>query len=145
MFKIFILISLSLVALMAQAANVSQINRYTTVANKPLPAQINPLLAIQQIRFSQDIRTIADAVEYWLQYSGYTLAPKEKQPSILKTLMGKKLPQTQRNLGPISVKEGLEILVGAQVFSLLEDHLQREVNFQLKPAYQQTIKHQLKG
>ncbi len=130
---------------MAQAANVSQINRYTTVANKPLPAQINPLLAIQQIRFSQDIKTIADAVDYWLQYSGYTLAPKEKQPNILKIVMGKKLPQTQRNLGPISVKEGLEILVGTQVFALVEDHLQREVNFQLKPAYQQTIKHQLKG
>ncbi|STX50939.1 integrating conjugative element protein PilL, PFGI-1 class [Legionella busanensis] len=145
MFKVFLLISFSLCALTAQTANVTQINRYTTVANKPLAAQVNPLLAIQQIRFSQDIKTIAEAINYWLQYSGYTLAPKEKQPAILQTVMGKKLPQIQRNLGPLSVREGLEILVGPQIFILSEDHIQREVNFKLKPAYQQTMKHPSKG
>ncbi|MGQ3887837.1 hypothetical protein ACQUW5_02250 [Legionella sp. CNM-1927-20] len=135
--KVVLFIALSASGFATQAANVTQINRYATVANKPLPAQINPLSAIQQIRFSQNITTIADAVDYWLQYSGYKLAPKENQPSILQTVMNKKLPQTQRNLGPMSIRDGLEVLVGSQVFVLLENPLKREVNFRLRPVYQQ--------
>ena len=124
--------TLSLLALSAQAAPVTQINRYTTVENKPLAAQINPLLAVQHIHFPQDVRTIGQAVEWWLRYSGFSLAAKEKQPESLQAVLRQPLPQIDKNLGPLSVKDGLEVLVGQKIFTLIDDPLLREVNFKLK-------------
>lgn len=134
MLKLLFITSLGLAALATQAANVTQVNRYATVANKPLAAQVNPLLAVQQIHFPQEVKTIGQAVEWWLRYSGFTLAIKEKQPENLQAVMRLPLPQIDRNLGPLTVKDGLEVLVGQQVFTLVEDPLLRQVNFQLKPT-----------
>ncbi|HAU1456566.1 TPA: hypothetical protein JBI59_15700, partial [Legionella pneumophila] len=74
----FVLCSLS-----GQAANITQVSRYATVNNQPLAAQINPLKTVQQIHFPESIQTIGEAVNYWLRYSGYHLAPKEKQSESL--------------------------------------------------------------
>ncbi|RAP35733.1 hypothetical protein B1207_11665 [Legionella quinlivanii] len=133
MLKLSFVTSLALVALTTQAANVTQINRYATVANKPLAAQVNPLLAVQQIHFPQEVKTIGQAIEWWLRYSGFTLVAKEKQSESLQAVMSQSLPQIDRNLGPLTVKDGLEVLVGQQAFTLIEDSLLRQVNFQLKP------------
>ena len=132
---------IGIAALSVQAANVTQINRYATVENKPLSAQINPLLAIQQVHFSQDIKTVGQAMTYWLGYSGFSLAPTNKQPPNLQTVMRQPLPQIVRNLGPLTVKDGLEVLAGQQVFTLTHDPLLREVNFKLKPAFTPVVKH----
>lgn len=123
---------LSIAAFSSMAANVTQVNRYATVANKPLAAQINPLLAIQQVHFPQEVQTIGQAIEWWLKFSGFSLVSKEKQPEILQTVMRQALPQIDRNFGPLTVKEGLEVLVGQQSFALIEDPLLRQVNFKLK-------------
>jgi conjugative transfer region protein (TIGR03748 family) len=140
MFRVFIVISLSLLSLVTQAANVTQINRYATVANKPLAAQINPLLAVQQIHFPQEVKTVGEAIEWWLHYSGFALVSKDNRPDSLQTVMNQTLPQIHRNLGPLTVKEGLEVLAGQQVFVLVENALLRQVNFKLKPAYQSNAK-----
>lgn len=134
MLKLLFVTSLGCVAFTAHAANVTQVNRYATVANKPLAAQINPLLAVQQIHFPQEVKTIGEAVDWWLRYSGFTLIAKDKQPESLQAVMRQPLPQIDRNLGPLTVKDGLEVLVGQQVFTLIEDPLLRQVNFQLKPT-----------
>ncbi|APF03977.1 TPA: hypothetical protein JBD37_12070 [Legionella pneumophila subsp. pneumophila] len=123
---------LSIAAFYSMAANVTQVNRYATVANKPLAAQIDPLLAIQQVHFPQEVQTIGQAVEWWLRFSGFSLVSKEKQPESLQTVMRQALPQIDRNLGPLTVKDGLEVLVGQQSFALIEDPLLRQVNFKLK-------------
>lgn len=122
------------------AANVTSVNHYATVENKPLPAQINPLLAIQQVYFSNEIKTIGQAMTYWLSYSGFHLAASDKQPSSLQMLMQQPLPQVDRHLGPLSVKAGLEVLAGPQVFTLTHDPLLREINFKLNPAFASVIK-----
>lgn len=124
------------------AANVTQINRYATVENKPLSAQINPLLAVQQVHFSQAIKTVGQAMAYWLRYSGFSLASTDKQSQSLQAVMRQPLPQIDRNLGPLTVKDGLEVLAGQQVFTLTQDPLLREVNFKLKPAFVSIVKHQ---
>ncbi|AMV14883.1 hypothetical protein SCO11_11270 [Legionella pneumophila serogroup 1] len=124
--------ALGLISLCSIAANVTQINRYATVANKPLAAQINPLLSIQQVHFPQEVQTISQAVEWWLKFSGFSLVSKEKQPESLQTVMRQALPQIDRNLGPLTVKDGLEVLVGQQSFALIKDPLLRQVNFKLK-------------
>ena len=125
---------LSVLACSSLAANVTQINRYATVANKPLAAQINPLLAVQQVHFPQEVQTIGQAIEWWLKFSGFSLVSKEKQPESLQAVMRQALPQIDRTLGPLSVKDGLEVLVGQQSFALIEDPLLRQVNFKLKPG-----------
>ncbi|BCZ97729.1 hypothetical protein SC029_10645 [Legionella pneumophila serogroup 1] len=125
---------LSVAAFYSIAANVTQINRYATVANKPLAAQVNPLLAVQQIHFPQEVQTIGQAIEWWLKFSGFSLVSKEKQPESLQIIMQQPLPQIDRNLGPLTVKDGLEVLVGQQSFALIEDPLLRQVNFKLKPG-----------
>ncbi|WP_367606700.1 hypothetical protein [Legionella sp. W05-934-2] len=123
---------LSIAVFSSMAANVTQVNRYATVANKPLAAQINPLITIQQVHFPQEVQTIGQAVEWWLKFSGFSLVSKEKQPETLQTVMHQALPQIDRNLGPLTVKDGLEVLVGQQSFVLIEDPLLRQVNFKLK-------------
>ena len=124
----------SVLACSSLAANVTQINRYATVANKPLAAQINPLLAIQQVHFPQEVQTIGQSIEWWLKFSGFSLVSKEKQPESLQAIMRQALPQIDRTLGPLTVKDGLEVLVGQQSFVLIEDSLLRQVNFKLKPG-----------
>lgn len=125
---------LSVLAFSSLAANVTQINRYATVANKPLAAQINPLLAVQQVHFPQEVQTIGQAIEWWLRFSGFSLVSKEKQPESLQAVMRQALPQIDRTLGPLTVKDGLEVLVGQQSFALIENPLLRQVNFKLKPG-----------
>lgn len=134
MLNVLLITSLSVAALTTYAANVTQVNRYATVANKPLAAQINPLLAVQQIHFPQEIKSIGQAVNWWLKYSGFTLVTLEKQPESLQMVMRQPLPQIDRNLGPLTVRDGLEVLVGQQVFTLIENPLLRQVSFQLKPT-----------
>jgi len=79
--------SLGLLTLPAIAADVTQINRYATVAHKPLPAQLNPLKAVQHVHFPQDIKTIGQAVDHWLRYSGFHLIDPDKQSEALKQIL----------------------------------------------------------
>ena len=125
----------------ANAANVTQVNRYATVDNKPLLAQVNPLLTVQQVHFPRDVQTVGAALTYWMQYSGFALAADARLPVALKPLLNQPLPQVDRNLGPLTIQDGLEVLVGQQVFTLVQDQLHREVNFKLKPAFAQAAVH----
>jgi type IV pili sensor histidine kinase/response regulator len=131
---------LSLATSTLNAANITQINRYATVSNKPLAAQINPLLSIQQIHFPQKITTVGQAIEWWLHYSGYSLAATNQQPNGLKAVMLQPLPQVHRNLGPLTVKEGLEVLAGQPIFMLTDDPLHRQVNFKLRPNVKLSVR-----
>ena len=121
---------------LALASNVTQINRYATVENKALVAQINPLLAVQKVHFPQEVKTLSDALTYWLQYSGFRMANCEEQSKALQAALLLPLPSVVRNLGPLTVEEGLVVLVGKNVFLLKKDFLHRKVNFVLKPPYQ---------
>jgi len=143
-FKISTIALLSASTYATQAAHVTQINRYATVDNKPLRAQINPLQAVQQVHFPQSVQTVGQAMNYWLQYSGYSLVKMEKQPVSLQAVMQQRLPQVDRNLGPLTIKDGLEVLVGQEVFKLTQNPLLREVNFKLKPAFAPRINQSLR-
>lgn len=139
MFKLLSIVAVGLIA-STHAANITQINRYVTVVNKPLAAQINPLLTVQQVHFPMKIATVGQAIEWWLHYSGYSLAAQELQPDSLKMVMNRPLPQVHRNLGPLTVREGLEVLAGQPIFTLIEDPLLRQVNFKLRPNVKPTIR-----
>ncbi|STX81560.1 integrating conjugative element protein PilL, PFGI-1 class [Legionella busanensis] len=119
------------------AQDVTPIGRYTTVNNKPLAAQVNPLLAIQQVHFNTEIHTVGEALHQWLSLSGYDLAPEQEQSLALKAVLQKPLPQIDRDLGPLTIQEGLEVLVGKGIFKVVVDPLNRSVGFTLSPKYAQ--------
>ena len=126
----------SLLGSISSAANLTQINRYATVENKALAAQINPLLAVQKVHFPQSITTVHAALDHWLQYSGFQMAPITEQRPALRETMLLPLPSVVRDLGPLTVEEGLLVLVGKNVFTLSKDLLHRKVNFTLRPQFQ---------
>lgn len=134
--------ALALLSSVSAADGVTQVNRYATVDNKPLASQINPLVAIQQVHFNTNIHTVGDAVTHWLLYSGYTLVAAQELSEPLKTVLTKPLPQVDRDLGPLSVRDGLEVLVGKDIFNLVVDPLNRKVSFKLSPKYAQLYKKQ---
>lgn len=131
MFRKITICSLALCSLNIHAANITQVGRYATVNNQPLAAQINPLKTVQQIHFPASIKTIGEAVNYWLRYSGYHLASKEKQSESLQQVFQQPLPQVSRNLGPLTIADGLTVLVGQHLFNLKQNDLLREINFSL--------------
>ena len=130
--RIFSVASIGICGSLTNAANVTQISRYATVENKPLAAQVNPLLTVQRIHFPKQVVTVGDAMTYWMQHSGFKLASVDQLPSALKTLMLAPLPQVDRTLGPLTIQDGLTVLVGQEVFALSQNPLTRTVNFKLR-------------
>lgn len=126
-----------LASMSAEAKDITQISRYATVENKPLAAQINPLIALQQVHFPKAVTTIGQALEYWMHYSGFSLVETGQQSDSLQSVLKRPLPQVLRALGPLTVKDGAEVLVGKPVFSLTENFMERTINFKLKQAYVQ--------
>ena len=130
--KTMVIAALALGGSFAQAANVTQINRYATVDNKPLASQVNPLLTVQQMHFPQEVSTVGDAIVYWLQYSGFKLDDDARLLPVFKILMQQPLPQVDRNFGPLTIQDGLVVLAGKEEFALVQNPLTRTVNFKLK-------------
>lgn len=117
------------------AAGITQIERYLTVENKPSTAQINPLLTIAQVHFPKEIETVGEALNHWIIYSGYHLIEEDKRSEALRGVLNQKLPQADRNLGPLTIEDGLRVLIGQEVFDLVTDPLHRLVSFELKKKY----------
>lgn len=118
---------------LSYAANATQISRYATIANQPTVAQVNPLLAVAQYKFPPSVRTVGDAINVILQNTSYQLAPFDELSLAVKENLQKPLPITVRTLGPIEIKDALIVLMGSDVFILVEDPLHRLVNFKVKP------------
>jgi len=117
------------------AGSVSQIGRYTTIDNKPTAAQINPMQSIQKMHFPSQTKTVGDAVRYWLRFSGYALVSDKSLSKEASTLLNQPLPVVDKSLGPLSVKEGVEVLMGQGVFHLVQDPLNRKLDFKLDKKY----------
>ncbi len=127
-------------AFVASAAQVTEVGRYQTMINEPTSEQINPLKTIQHVKFTPQIKTVGDAITYWIQASGYQLQDEKKLSVEIKNVLQKPLPVVDRDFGPMKVSEGLLVLVGKEVFDLKQDPLNRKVSFQLKPKYKAIYK-----
>lgn len=127
--------SLSLLALSFCGVSHAQtrIGRYTTVANHATQAQIDPLMAVAQYKFSPRVKSVGGAMNIVLENTGYALAAKDILSKEAELIMQKPLPLTNRVLGPMSVKETLEVLMGKDVFNFIKNPLNRTINFKVKP------------
>jgi len=116
------------------------VGRYMSVENKPDTAQVDLLSQTIQVRFPQDVQTIGQAMDYLLRFSGYKLMPEDLQHQALKSTLHKPLPIVDRQFGPMPLKDALSTLAGP-AFTLVEDPLNREVDFKLKsPFAKKTIR-----
>ncbi len=109
--------------------------RYLTV-DSTVPVEQKDLLSpMIQIHFLSDVKTVGDAIEEVLRYSGYSLVETPQQSQDLQKTLQKPLPLIQRDLGPISLRKSLRVLIGP-AFHLIVDPLNRTVNFQLNTNFQ---------
>ena len=115
-----------------------QVARYSSIDALPTDIQVYPLSAISSFKFTPYVRTVGQAITQVLQGSGYALAPESDLPLDAVQVLAKPLPVTQRELGPITVQEAVQVLIGKDVFTVMVDQLHRTVSFQLNPAFEST-------
>ncbi len=66
-----------------------------------------------QITFPREqVTTIGDAIEYTLLRTGYALPDRKGLPADAQQFLTLPLPEAQRTLGPFSVQDILNVLVG---------------------------------
>ena len=111
-------------------ASEVQVGRYSALRALPTVAQVDLLSATITARFPERIQTVGEAVRYLLQRSGYRLAHHHVANSVTADLLELPLPAVHRNLGPISLQQALETLIGP-VFRLVLDPVHRLIAFEL--------------
>lgn len=105
--------------------------RYFYVANGAEAAQVDPLLAIIEVRIPSTLTTVEEAVDYLLKRSGYCLM--EPTAAEVRHLLHLPLPGVHRHPGPMTLREAL-LALGGQAFDLVVDEVYREVGYRVAPA-----------
>jgi len=124
-----------------QASEV-QVGRYSMTSATPTVAQKDILATALTVLFPERIQTVGEAIRYLLQRSGYRLASAEAIGPDTVSLFALPLPAVHRSLGPMTLKEALEILVGPG-FHLVQDPVHRLITFEQCAVDQ--IVHQMTG
>lgn len=108
-----------------------QVGRYTTQSAQP-PAELSdPLSVYAQLNFPrQAVATVGQALDYTLMRTGYRLVDIEALGDRARRFLSLPLPESQRRVGPYSVKTILEILLGS-AWTLKTDPISRQVWFEL--------------
>ncbi len=128
------LVSVFSLTALAQSDKLIQTGRYLTVNNQIQVEQLDLLSPIIQVHFLSDIKTVEDAITDVLHYSGYALVETSQQTRDLQNTLKKPLPLIQRDIGPLSLRQVLTLLIGP-AFHLIVDPLNRTVDFQLKSQF----------
>lgn len=110
-----------------------QVGRYSTLPAMPTTAQADLLAATVTVTFPARIVTVGEAVQYLLQRSGYRLAAGPVTAPETANLLALPLPAVHRSLGPVTLTQALETLVGP-AFRLVRDPVHRLVSFELCTA-----------
>ena len=107
-----------------------QIGRYQSVLLKPSDEQINLLSNIVDIEFREEINTLGEAIAQLLEGSGYRLLSEKLAESNRIHLFAMPLPEVQRQVGPLSLRQALELL-GGPAHRLVIEPIYRMVSFDL--------------
>jgi len=95
-----------------QARSAVRVGRYSTVTPRPTPEQTDLLLAMMRVTMPAKVDTVGKAVRYLLCRSGFELANVGAMQPEVAQMLGKKLPQVHRKLGPMTLEDALLVLVG---------------------------------
>lgn len=107
-----------------------QVGRYSTLPAMPTVAQADLLATTVSVSFPVRIVKVGEAVQYLLQRSGYRLAAAPVIEPETADLLTLPLPAVHRHLGPITLTQALETLVGP-AFRLIHDPVHRLISFEL--------------
>ena len=87
------------------------VGRYSTESTTPPPELVEPLDTVAALTFPrQNVKTIEDAIEYTLARSGYRYVATADATA--RTFLDLPLPESQRQIGPYSVRTILNVLLG---------------------------------
>lgn len=132
MLKKYFLLLMGLSLTTSGLALHTQVGRYLSVPNQPLPEQRNLMRQIIEVKFPPQVKTVGQALQYLLKPSGYTLATPEAHEAAVKKMLQFNLPLVDRHFGPMPLETALKTLAG-ESFVLHVDRLNREVAFHLNP------------
>ncbi|EPT9149128.1 TPA: hypothetical protein ACNV0S_002023 [Proteus mirabilis] len=112
---------------------VMRYDRYLLINISPTLAQSDPIEQIIDVHIPTSQQSpVSDAMRYILQPSGYSLC---KTTSSNQVLYNQKLPVVHHQLGPMRLKQALQILAGV-AWQLEIDVVQRIVCHSLREGYQ---------
>ncbi len=100
-----------------------------------MPIGANPWRQRIQVQFPEAVKTVGDAMQVLLRFSGYHLVPVPERSHAMQTLLVLPLPEFQRQLGPMTLLKAMEALSGPG-YQLLLDPVHRTVAFRVKPMKQ---------
>ncbi|NMX53069.1 pili assembly chaperone [Pseudomonas veronii] len=101
--------------------------RYTLVSTKPTTEQRDLLAQIVDVSIPSNLNpSVQEAMHYVLQRSGYSLCPAAEP---VKVLFTRPLPAAHYRLGPISLRNALQVLAGP-AWQLTVDEVSRSVCFE---------------
>ncbi|WP_434562885.1 PilL N-terminal domain-containing protein [Pseudomonas sp. Z4-20] len=101
--------------------------RYMLVSTEPTPEQRVLLAQIVDVSIPSNLNpSVQEAMHYVLQRSGYSLCPAAEP---VKMLFTQPLPAAHYRLGPISLRNALQVLAGP-AWQLTTDEVSRSVCFE---------------
>ncbi len=109
------------------------VSRYQTTVPQPRPDQQDLLAAIVEIELSDDIKTVGVAIVAVLENSGYRLLSPNPAARCQEELFELPLPAVHRNLGPLTLRQTLEVLSGP-AYRPAMDPVRRLITFERVPA-----------
>jgi type IV pili sensor histidine kinase/response regulator len=118
----------------SQADGIYRISRYATVNPVATPEQAKPLSVVVTLDFTDQVRTVGDAIHHLLSRSGYRLADLTVSDPAMPVLLNQPLPLIHRHLGPITIENALVTLAG-DAWDLVVDPVNRLVSFELLEQY----------
>ena len=107
-----------------------QVGRYQSVRMRPDQTQVDLLSVVITQNFPEPINTVGEAVAALLDGSGYRLLSPKLAESARSHLFAMPLPDAQRHLGPLTLRQALE-LVGGPAHRLVIEPTYRLVSFEL--------------
>ncbi|MFD1260420.1 MULTISPECIES: PFGI-1 class ICE element type IV pilus protein PilL2 [Entomomonas] len=109
--------------------------RYNLASAKPTAEQQDLMAQIITTNIPITITnpTVMDAMDYVMQRSGYNLCPSSTSKEI-RTLYSRNLPAAHYKLGPITLRNALQVLAGP-AFQVNVDEVNRKVCFDVREDY----------
>ena len=107
-----------------------QVGRYQTVLLQADHSQVDLLSILVTRKLAEDVSTVGEAVAALLDGSGYRLLSTDLAEPYRVVLFELPLPEVQRQLGPLTLRQALELLTGP-AFRLVIDPTYRLVSFEL--------------
>ena len=118
----------------AEKEPVVRYGRYTLVSTQPDASQRDLMAQIIDVTIPSNMTpSVRDAMLYVVDRSGYALCPPSTQH--VNILYTRPLPAAQYKLGPMSLRNTLQVLAGP-AWQVKVDEVNRQVCFVLRPGYQ---------